>query len=101
MRSPSRISIVRPKKPFVSNRWALRDRRRIMLGGVAISVAPPEYVIIRKLEFFREGGSSKHVHDIRGILRHQAGKLDMKTIEAKVAELGLVDEWRQVGEAPD
>jgi hypothetical protein len=29
---------------------------------------PPEYVVIKKLEFLREGGSEKHVRDIRGIL---------------------------------
>jgi len=28
-------------------------------------VAAPEYVIVRKLEFFREGGSEKHLRDIR------------------------------------
>lgn len=78
------------------NRWALRERRKLELGGTTINVAPPEYVIVRKLEFFREGGSAKHLEDIRGILRHQAGRLDMAVIDEKVTELGLVDEWRQV-----
>lgn len=79
------------------NRWALRDRRTLPLGDVTINIASPEYVIVRKLEFFREGGSPKHLEDIRGIVRHQRDKLDRTMIEAKVAELGLVDEWRQVG----
>lgn len=77
------------------NRWALRDRRRLALGETTLSVAPPEYVIVRKLEFFREGGSAKHLEDIRGILRQQTDKLDLATIQAKVADLGLADEWRQ------
>jgi hypothetical protein len=79
------------------NRWALRDRRTVALGDVTIDIASPEYVIVRKLEFFREGGSTKHLEDIRGIVRQQGEKLDRALIEAKVAEHGLVDEWRQVG----
>jgi hypothetical protein len=33
------------------------------------------------------------------IVRQQGEKLDRALIEAKVAEHGLVDEWRQVGAA--
>ncbi len=32
-------------------------------------VAPPEYVVLRKPGFFREGGSAKHPADIRAIVR--------------------------------
>jgi hypothetical protein len=31
-------------------------------------LAPVEYVILRKLEYYREGGSEKHLRDISGIL---------------------------------
>jgi hypothetical protein len=79
------------------NRWALQDRKTLPLGEATIQVASPEYVIVRKLEFFREGGSAKHIEDIRGIVRQQGDKLDRQLIEKKVAEHGLVDEWRQVG----
>lgn len=81
------------------NRWAIRDRRRLPLGDTTISVAPPEYVVVRKLEFFHEGGSQKHLEDIRGILRNLGEKLDLEMIEAKVAEYGLGEVWRSVTEA--
>ena len=32
------------------------------------SFAPPEYVIIRKLQFYREGGSPKYLRDISRML---------------------------------
>ena len=48
--------------------WALEHRRRIDLAGAGAWIAPPEYVILRKLEFLREGGSDKHLRDIRFIL---------------------------------
>jgi len=48
--------------------WALPLRRRETWGeNLQIWVAPPEYVVLRKLQFFREGGSSKHPADIRAI----------------------------------
>jgi hypothetical protein len=49
--------------------WAMPLRRRIeWTGGTPLYVAPPEYVIVRKLEYFRVGGSSKHPSDIRALL---------------------------------
>lgn len=47
--------------------WGLKNRRVIELQGRSVWVAPPELVILKKLEFFREGGSAKHLRDIRGI----------------------------------
>ena len=49
--------------------WGLSHRKQASLGpGQSLWLAPPEYVILRKLEFYREGGSSKHLTDIRGML---------------------------------
>ena len=45
--------------------WALKESRRVKVGDSTLSLATPEYVIIRKLEYFREGGSEKHVRDIQ------------------------------------
>jgi hypothetical protein len=56
-------------------------------------VAPPEYVIIRKLEYFREGGSQKHLRDIRGILAVSDGQLDVAFIEQWTSKLGLTSQW--------
>ena len=38
------------------------------MADLPVRVAPPEYVILRKLSFYQEGGSEKHVRDIRGVL---------------------------------
>lgn len=78
------------------HRWALANRRQVAFGDAVISVAPPEYVIVRKLQFYREGHSAKHVSDIRGILRQQGGGIDRGQIEVKVAQLGLQAEWAEV-----
>jgi hypothetical protein len=71
--------------------WALANRRRIDLGGGGAWIAPPEYVILRKLEFLREGASDKHVRDIRFILA--ATPIDRAFVEEQVARLGAGAQW--------
>ena len=73
--------------------WALEKRRRIDLQGSGTWIAPPEYVVLRKLEFLREGGQDKHVRDIRFMLA--ATDLDVAFIEGEVAGRGLQQQWRQ------
>jgi hypothetical protein len=85
---------------YIANRdelhqWALRQRRRLRIGGGELWVAPPEYVILRKLEFYREGGGEKHVRDIQK-MRDQT-ELDLAFIQAHVQRLGLNDEWTHCG----
>jgi hypothetical protein len=77
--------------------WAFSLRRRIALaGGASLWLAPPEYVILRKLEFFQEGGSPKHLRDIRGMLEASGDTLDRQELERWIARLGLQATWAQV-----
>lgn len=71
--------------------WALERRRRIDLGGSGAWIAPPEYVILRKLEFLREGGSDKHLRDIRFILA--ATVVDKSFIDSQVVGRDLRSQW--------
>ena len=73
--------------------WALEHRRRISLGGGGAWVAPPEYVILRKLEYLREGGSDKHVRDIRHIVA--ITPIDRAFVDAEVARLGVQAQWQR------
>ena len=74
--------------------WALEKRRRIALAETGAWIAPPEYVVLRKLEYLREGGQDKHVRDIRFILA--ATPIDASLVEREVARLGLDAQWRAV-----
>jgi hypothetical protein len=58
---------------------------------------PPEYVIVHKLEFFREGGSEKHVRDIQGMLA--VTDIDRSFLEKEIAGRGLEEAWREVAKA--
>ena len=73
--------------------WALQRRREISVEGSSIWIAPPEYVIIGKLEFYREGGSEKHLRDIRGVLA--VTDIDTDFLEKQIGKRGLTDVWRR------
>jgi hypothetical protein len=57
------------------------------MDGEALWVAPPEYVIVRKLEYFAQGGSDKHARDIRFMLA--VTEIDHQRIQREVNERGL------------
>jgi hypothetical protein len=76
--------------------WALEHRRRIELEGTGAWIAPPEYVIVRKLEYLREGASDKHVRDVRFMIR--ASPVDAAFVEREVERLGLQQQWRRCTE---
>ena len=77
--------------------WALERRREAMAAGVRVWLAPPEYVILGKLEFFREGGSEKHLRDIRAMLA--VTQVDQTFLEREISRRGLSEGWRKVGGA--
>jgi len=79
--------------------WAFRHPVEYALGEGRISVAPPEYVVLRKLEYYREGGSEKHLRDIRSMLAISPEALDRSVIEQWVGRRRLEAEWNKVLEA--
>jgi hypothetical protein len=78
--------------------WALARTRRIEVDGEPIVLAPPEYVIVRKLEFFREGGSEKHLRDIRSILATSPDLIQLSELEELIRVRGLQEAWSRVAE---
>jgi hypothetical protein len=58
--------------------------------------ASPEDVILKKLQYYREGGSEKHVRDILGVLKVRGEKVDRAYIDEWAGRLGVEDEWKQV-----
>lgn len=77
------------------HQWALRKRRLTELPGGSVWVAPPEYVILRKLEYFREGSSSKHLTDIRAMLDVSGDAIDQTALAEWIIRLGLQAEWER------
>jgi len=80
------------------HQWAMPRRRLVAVDEYQVSLAPPEYVILRKLQFYQEGGSDKHLRDIRGILEMSDQILDRAELESRVSELGLARVWEKLHE---
>jgi hypothetical protein len=76
--------------------WALDSARTVELEGATIRVAPPEYVIVRKLEYYREGGSEKHLRDIVAMLAQLGDGVDRAELVRLVESLGLAAQWARV-----
>ncbi len=75
------------------HRWGLSKARRVELDSDSITLAPPEYVIVRKLQFFREGGSQKHLRDISRMVATLGDELDLETVLNLIQEHRLEREW--------
>lgn len=81
--------------------WGLARARQLEVEGQVLSVAPPEYVIVRKLEYYREGGSEKHLRDIRSMLNTSSDAIQIAELEKHIVARGLQEAWRQVHERRD
>ncbi len=80
------------------NTWAFRNARKMEFKGELIVVAPPECVIVRKLEFYREGGSDKHLRDIRSMLAVSGDQINRAELDEWIRGRGLEAEWKKIGQ---
>lgn len=74
--------------------WAMQNYKQIDFAGSKINVAPPEYVIIMKLEFFKEGNAQKHITDIKSIIANSNELIDYSFLNKVIIEKDLSAEWQ-------
>ncbi len=72
--------------------WALAHTRRVQTSACEITVAPPEYVILHKLDFYRESRHQRHLRDIAGMIEQQ--DLDHEFLDSSIQNLHLETEWQ-------
>jgi hypothetical protein len=75
--------------------WGLAHAVEADIDGDRVTFAPPEYVIVRKLQFYREGSSPKHLRDISRMLLALGDEWNRETLTRMIAEHALLAEWRQ------
>ncbi|CAN5795741.1 hypothetical protein BH23GEM11_BH23GEM11_19020 [soil metagenome] len=59
-------------------------------------LSPPEELIIKKLQYFRDGGSEKHARDIRSMLTISPDQIDHDRLEQLVDSCNLRETWSAV-----
>ena len=76
--------------------WALENKVQIEFLGGILFVAPVEYVILKKLEFYKEGNGQKHLLDINSILCNSKDLINFEFLKNKIKHLGLETVWEIV-----
>lgn len=77
--------------------WGFGRRREIEIApGKTLWVAPIEYVILRKLEYYKEGGSGKHLTDIEGMLKVSDESIDRGYLSSQLEKRGLSKVAREI-----
>ncbi len=95
-----KVDIMLPEdSPFNRSRFA-RAVRVKPAADYEASFASVEDVIIKKMEYYREGGSEKHLRDITGVLRISGDRVDYDYIAHWASRLGLEAIWQAVKDRP-
>ncbi|MEO5826908.1 MAG: hypothetical protein ABIR59_13540 [Gemmatimonadales bacterium] len=76
--------------------WALQHARQMKIGVDEVAVAPVEYVIVRKVQYFVAGGSDRHLRDIRAMLRLSGEQVEEAALARWLDQLNLRRVWDDV-----
>lgn len=87
--------IIRRHTPFDTSRFGRKKRLRPAEEFEA-DFAAPEDVILKKMEYYKEGGSEKHLRDITGILRVSGVDVDRPYIASWAERLGVREIWEAI-----
>ncbi len=87
--------IIMRDTPFDKSRLA-RIRRIHPAPAYEASFAAPEDVIIKKMQYYAEGSSEKHLRDIAGILMTSGDEIDHSYIEHWATVLDLSTIWEAI-----
>ena len=83
-------------------RRQIEDRRRMpALPGLTAAFSPPEELILKKLLYYRDGGSDKHLRDVRAMLEISGDDMDLDRIDRGVRALDLLEIWTVVARPRD
>lgn len=87
--------IVRQPTPFDESRFR-RAHRIKPTETYEADFSSPEDVIIKKMEFYREGGSEKHLRDIVSILKINRGTIQETYVTEWADRLGVRHIWDEI-----
>ncbi|HEX2188921.1 MAG TPA: hypothetical protein VHG51_08495 [Longimicrobiaceae bacterium] len=83
--------MMRKSRPFSQEEFA---RRYVVdFGGIRLSVATAEDVLIAKLEWAKLGASQRQIEDAASILRIRLTDIDQQYISRWVRQLRLDEQW--------
>lgn len=81
--------------PFDKSRFT-RARRLHPAPDYQATFAAPEDVVLKKMEYYRDGGSDKHLRDIAGVLQVGGSEIDRDYLSDWAERLGVSEIWRRI-----
>jgi hypothetical protein len=75
------------------HKWAMAKRKMVQMGKLSFWIAPPEYVIIRKLQYYKEGQSTKHLDDVKKMLEISKDAVDKSVLEKMAEKYDVLEQW--------
>lgn len=91
-----KIDVIIHKKDTFDNSRFSRIKRIRPVEDTEANFAAPEDVIIKKMEYYKEGGSEKHLRDITGIMKISGELIDYDYISQWAERLELKDIWNAI-----
>jgi hypothetical protein len=93
--SSQKVDLIIPERIDGPDQLARRTKVAVQ-SGRDIWFVSPEDLILKKMDFYREGGSEKHLRDIAGTLKISAGRVDLPYITMWAGQLGLSEIWNEI-----
>jgi hypothetical protein len=91
-----KIDIIIPNNSAFNESRFNRRQRLHVLEKCDPYFASPEDTIVKKMLYYHEGGSAKHLRDITGVLKAGTAKIDLSYIANWSAQLGVSDIWNEI-----
>jgi hypothetical protein len=76
--------------------WAFRHVRVLDVDDLTIHVAPVEYVIARKLSYYQQSGSTRHLEDVERMRAVQGDAIDQAALDELLDALGVRHVWQRL-----
>lgn len=91
-----KIDVMIPSTDVFDRGRLFRAKRHTTAMGFDAVFASPEDVILMKLKFYKEGGSDKHVLDIKGIVKYCRDELDLDYVANWATRMGTMSMWQTI-----
>lgn len=91
-----KVDVIVPEASEFNESRFIRVRRINAADNFDANFASPEDAILKKMDYYQQGGSEKHLRDITGILASGRQAIDERYIGTWSQKLGLIDIWREI-----
>jgi hypothetical protein len=88
-----KVDVIVPDSTSYNESRFARARRLHPADDFVACFASPEDAIIKKMEYYRQGGSDKHLRDIAGVLKTSREEIDVDYISRWAGQMGFDDLW--------